>query len=68
MTKKKKKKSRQAKVVGEGLEGFVDWTNPTTQEGTTPSLEIQGDKPSRSSRFDDEVQADPGVIAIDPPE
>ena len=30
----KKKKSGQAKVVDEGLEGFVDLTNPTVSEST----------------------------------
>ena len=35
VTKKKKKKSGLAKASGEGLEGFVDWTNQTAQEGTS---------------------------------
>ena len=29
---KKKKKSGQAKAAGEGLEGFVDWTNPAVSQ------------------------------------
>ena len=91
---KKKKKSRQAKASGEGLEGFVDWTNlevsqsaeereaemsslivgfairirkraANAREGTTPGLEVQGHKRSRPSRSDEEVQADPAVIAMD---
>ena len=31
---KKKKKSRQVKAVGEGLEGFVDWTNLEVSQST----------------------------------
>ena len=31
-TKKKKKKTGQTKVVGMGLEGFVDWTYPTVSQ------------------------------------
>ena len=82
------------KVVNEGLEGFVDWTNPAVSESakerevemsslvpgfamrmrkrannaqkeTTPGLEVSGDKHSRSSRFNEEVQADPVVITVD---
>ena len=30
--KKKNKKSGQVKAAGEGLEGFVDWTNPVVSE------------------------------------
>ena len=30
----KKKKFRQVKAAGEGLEGFVDWTNPVVSEST----------------------------------
>ena len=30
--KKKPKKGRQTKAVGAGLEGFVDWMDPTTSE------------------------------------
>ena len=30
--KKKKKKFGQTKVADEGLEGFVDWTNPAVSE------------------------------------
>ena len=90
----KKKKSGQAKDAGEGLEGFVDWTNleasqsieereakmfgliigfairihklaAKAQEGTTPDLEVLGDKHSRSSRYDEEVQPNPTVIVVD---
>ena len=32
-----KKKSGQAKVAGEGLEGFVDWTNPAVSQ----SIEVR---------------------------
>ena len=34
MKKKKAKKGGQTKAVGAGLEGFVDWTNPTASEPT----------------------------------
>ena len=35
------------------------------QEGTTLGLEVSGDKHSRPSRFDEEVQADLVVIDVD---
>ena len=35
------------------------------QEGTTLGLEVWGDKRSRLSRFDEEVQDDPAVIFVD---
>ena len=38
------------------------------QEGTTPGLEVLGDKRSRPSRFDEEVQVALTMIAMDLPE
>ena len=90
---KKKKKFEKVKVVGEGMEGFIEWTNPevsqsveerdaemfglvagfairmhkraaNAREGTTPDLEVLGDKRSRPSRFD-EVQVDSAMIVVD---
>ena len=31
---KKKNKSEQTKAAGEGLKGFVDWTNPAVSQST----------------------------------
>ena len=39
-----------------------------TQERTTSGLEVPGDKRSKLSRFDEEVQVDLAVIAVDSPE
>ena len=42
MKRKKKKKTGQAKAVGVGLEGFVDWTNLRVNESAEEEAEMSG--------------------------
>ena len=51
--------------------GFSIWMPKQAviaQEGTTPGLEVLGDKRPKPSKFEEEVQADPTVITMDSPE
>ena len=58
---------REAKMFGIIIGFSIRMHNlpAKAQEGTTPDLEVLGDKHSRSSRYDEEVQPNPTVIVVD---